>query len=234
MQLKVNNISKTIRRKKILDSVSMDLYGGKVYVICGPNGCGKTMLFRALSGLMSLDSGTVELDGKILRKDFSVLPSLGIVLENVNLYANLTGFQNLQYLAELKGLIGESEIRNALRRVGLDPEDRRTYKKYSLGMKQRLAIAQAIMESPDIIMLDEPTNALDREGAARIRELIMEEKNRGTLVLIATHNDEDVRILADGIFEMESGQITDYKAGSAGIAGFLSEDRIPNSQSLRG
>ncbi|MGX8716020.1 MAG: ATP-binding cassette domain-containing protein, partial [Lachnospiraceae bacterium] len=159
---------------------------------------------------------------------------LGIVLENVNLYANLTGFQNLQYLAELKGLIGESEIRNALRRVGLDPEDRRTYKKYSLGMKQRLAIAQAIMESPDIIMLDEPTNALDREGAARIRELIMEEKNRGTLVLIATHNDEDVRILADGIFEMESGQITDYKAGSAGIAGFLSEDRIPNSQSLRG
>ena len=226
MQLKVDNISKTIRKKKILDSISMNLYGGKVYVIYGPNGCGKTMLFRALSGLMSLDSGTVTLDDHILRKDFSVLPSLGIVLENVNLYANLTGFQNLEYLAELKGLIGKEEIKKAILRVGLDPEDSRTYKKYSLGMKQRLAIAQAIMESPDIIMLDEPTNALDRDGVARIRELILEEKKRGALILIATHNDEDVRILADGIFEMESGKIKDYKDDAGGIAGFLHDNAI--------
>ena len=179
MKLIAENISKTIRGKKILSEISLELEGGKIYGFTGPNGSGKTMLFRALSGLMSVDSGIIRWNGGVLRRDFSVLPSLGIILENVSLYPNLTGFQNLKYLADIKGKIHNKEIREALKRVGLDPDDRRTYRKYSLGMKQRLAIAQAVMEKPDVIMLDEPTNGLDDEGVEIVRRLILEEKERG-------------------------------------------------------
>ena len=135
------------------------------------------MLFRALSGLMSVTSGVVKLDEKIVRKDFSVLPNLGILLENVSLYPNLTGYENLLYLAKFTGKAGKSDIIAALESVGLDPGDKRKYGKYSLGMKQRLAIAQAIMEHPDILS-DEPTNALDRESVERVRQLIESEKTR--------------------------------------------------------
>ena len=207
MELLAKEICKKIQNKTILDSITLHLYSGHVYGFTGPNGCGKTMLFRALSGLMSIDSGTITLDGKVLRQDFSVLPSLGIILENVGLYPGLTGFQNLEYLAGMKKEIGKAEIRNALARVGLDPDDRRTYRKYSLGMKQRLAIAQAIMEKPDVIMLDEPTNALDRNGVKLIRNVIMEEKERGALLLLASHNSDDLSHLADQLFEMEKGRI---------------------------
>lgn len=207
MELLAQEICKKIQNKTILDSITLHLYSGHVYGFAGPNGCGKTMLFRALSGLMSIDSGTITLNGRVLRQDFSVLPSLGIILENVGLYPGLTGFQNLEYLAGMKKEIGKAEIRNALTRVGLDPDDRRTYRKYSLGMKQRLAIAQAIMEKPDIIMLDEPTNALDRNGVKLIRDVILEEKARGALVLLASHNPDDLSLLADQLFEMENGRI---------------------------
>lgn len=211
MKLLVNSISKKIKGKQVLNSVSMELQGGKIYIIRGANGCGKTMLFRALSGLMSVDSGSIVLDDKKLHADFAVLPSLGIVLENVGLYPNMTGYQNLLYLSKMKRQIGHLEIVNSLHRVGLDPYDKRIYKKYSLGMKQRLAIAQAIMESPNVLLLDEPTNALDREGVSLIRKLIKEEKERGALIVIATHNDEDVRLLADCIFDMENGRLVDCK-----------------------
>ena len=207
MELLAKEICKKIQNKTILDSITLRLYSGHVYGFAGPNGCGKTMLFRALSGLISIDSGTITLDGQVLRHDFSVLPSLGIIIENVGLYPGLTGFQNLEYLAAMKNEIGKKEIRHALTRVGLDPDDRRTYKKYSLGMKQRLAIAQAIMEKPDIIMLDEPTNALDRNGVKLIRDIIMEERNRGALILLASHNPDDLGLLADQLFEMENGRI---------------------------
>lgn len=207
MELLAKEICKKIQNKTILDSITLHLYSGHVYGFAGPNGCGKTMLFRALSGLMSIDSGTITLDGQVLRQDFSVLPSLGIILENVGLYPGLTGFQNLEYLAGMKKEIGKVEIRNALTRVGLDPDDRRTYRKYSLGMKQRLAIAQAIMEKPDVIMLDEPTNALDRNGVKLIRDVIMEEKDRGALILLASHNPDDLSLLADQLFELENGRI---------------------------
>ena len=207
MLLGADNVSKRIRGKTILDEISLEMFGGEIYGFAGPNGCGKTMLFRALSGLMSINSGKVRLDSRALHEDFSVLPSLGITLENVGMYPGLTGFQNLEYLAGIKGTIGPEEIKNAISRVGLDPSDKRTYRKYSLGMKQRLAIAQAIMEKPDVIMLDEPTNALDREGVALIREVILQEKKRGALVLIASHNAEDIRVLADVLYEMENGKI---------------------------
>ena len=207
MELFATEICKKIQGKTILNSITLQLLSGKVYGFTGPNGCGKTMLFRALSGLMSVDSGIITLDSAMLRRDFSVLPSLGIVLENVGLYPSLTGFQNLEYLANIKNKIGVQEIRDALIRVGLDPDDKRAYKKYSLGMKQRLAIAQAIMEDPDVIMLDEPTNALDRDGVELIREVIKQEKERGAIVLLASHNPSDLSILVDQLYEMENGSI---------------------------
>ena len=207
MKLVAEKVCKTIRNAEILRDVDLELEGGTIYGFVGRNGSGKTMLFRALSGLMGLTSGQVTLDGKLLHRDFSVLPSLGIVLEHVGLYPGLTGVENLRYLAKLTGKIGTAEIRTAIERVGLDPDDRRTYRKYSLGMKQRLAIAQAVMEAPDMIMLDEPTNGLDDDGVKKIRELILEEKARGALILLASHNQEDIRILSDRLYRIEAGRL---------------------------
>lgn len=211
MTLVAKNISKIIRGKVILSNISLNLVPGTIYGFVGRNGSGKTMLFRALSGLMTVSSGSVIWGDKELHKDFAVLPNMGIILENVGLYPEMTGIANLQYLAQLNGKIGIEEIRTALFRVGLDPEDKRTYRKYSLGMKQRLAIAQAIMEKPDIIMLDEPTNGLDEDGVKQIRELILEEKKRGALILLASHNKEDLSLLADYLFRIEAGAIIGHE-----------------------
>lgn len=213
MELAVNGIHKTIRKKVILSNVSLCLKSGNVYGFVGRNGSGKTMLFRALSGLMKIDSGSIVWEGKTLHKDFSVLPSLGIIIENAGLYPNFTGIQNLTYLANLTKKIGQEEIIRAITRVGLDPQDKRLYGKYSLGMKQRLAIAQAIMEKPDVIMLDEPTNALDEGGVAEIRKVILEEKERGALILMASHNKEDIQVLADEWYKVENGQVIRQEAG---------------------
>lgn len=208
MELAVDNINKSIRKKVILDCVSLSLKSGNIYGFVGKNGSGKTMLFRALSGLMRIDSGSIIWGGKTLHKDFSVLPGLGIILENAGLYPDLTGMQNLAYLAGLTKRIGTEEIIRAIDRVGLDPYDRRVYGKYSLGMKQRLAIAQAIMEEPDVIMLDEPTNALDETGVEEIRNVILEERERGALILLASHYKEDIQVLADEWYRVESGRVT--------------------------
>lgn len=213
MELVANNINKTIRGRVIISNVSLCLQSGNVYGFVGKNGSGKTMLFRALSGLMRIDSGSIVWEEKTLHKDFSVLPSLGIIIENAGLYPNFTGIQNLTYLANLTKRVGQEEIIHAITRVGLDPYDKRLYGKYSLGMKQRLAIAQAIMEKPDVIMLDEPTNALDETGVEEIRKIILEEKARGALILLASHNKADIQVLADEWYRVENGQVIKQEAG---------------------
>lgn len=213
MELVANNINKTIRGRVIISNVSLCLQSGNVYGFVGKNGSGKTMLFRALSGLMRIDSGSIVWEEKTLHKDFSVLPSLGIIIENAGLYPNFTGIQNLTYLANLTKRVGQEEIIHAITRVGLDPYDKRLYGKYSLGMKQRLAIAQAIMEKPDVIMLDEPTNALDETGVEEIRKIILEEKERGALILLASHNKADIQVLADEWYRVENGQVIKQEAG---------------------
>ena len=212
MELIADKIWKRIRGKVILEDISLHMESGNIYGFVGRNGSGKTMLLRALSGLMSTDSGVITWDKKVLRQDFSVLPNLGIILENAGLYPNLTGMENLTYLANLTGKISKEEIRQSIYRVGLDPEDKRTYGKYSLGMKQRLAIAQAIMEHPDVIMLDEPTNGLDEYGVDEIRQVILEEKERGALILLASHNSEDIRILVDHLYRIDGGRISKQEA----------------------
>ncbi|MBR3437409.1 MAG: ATP-binding cassette domain-containing protein [Lachnospiraceae bacterium] len=211
MKLVLTDVCKEIRKKTILSHISLELTSGNVYAFVGENGSGKTMLFRAISGLMDLTSGTVTLDGKELHKDFEVLPNLGLTIENAGLYPELTGMENLRLLAKLNKKIGDEEIREAIERVGLDPKDRRSFRKYSLGMKQRIVVAQAIMEKPDILLLDEPANALDEDGVDLVRKIILEEKERGALVLIADHNPEDVRLLADKVYRISRGVVTEGK-----------------------
>ena len=212
MKLLVKNISKHIGKKEILKDISIELESGKVYGFVGKNGSGKkigrkTMLFRALSGLMDISSGKIFLDNKELHKDMRVLENVGIVIENAGLYPELTGFNNLKMLSKLNKKIDDEQIRKTIVRVGLNPNDKRSFKKYSLGMKQRIVIAQAIMEKPDILMLDEPTNALDEEGIEQIRKIIKEERERGAIVLIASHNKEDIEVLADKVFSISNGML---------------------------
>ena len=207
MILEVDKVSKKIRGKVILSDINLRMESGHIYGFVGRNGCGKTMLFRAVSGLMKIDKGRVILDNKVLGIDMTVLPNAGIVFENAGLYQEFTGFKNLKILSKLKSKISDNDIKKAIERVGLNPEDKRSYRKYSLGMKQRIVIAQSIMEKPDVLFLDEPTNALDAERVEEIRKVIIEEKERGAIVLIASHNKEDIEILADKVYHMDNGKI---------------------------
>lgn len=207
MRLDVSNVTKKIKGKIILDNINLELVSGRIYGFVGENGSGKTMLFRAISGLMRLTSGQVSVDGQLLHKDISVLPGLGIIIENAGLYPELTGFDNLRQLAKINKKIDDEQIKESIIRVGLDPDDKRTFRKYSLGMKQRIIIAQAIMEKPDILMLDEPTNALDENAVNIVRDIIDEERKRGALVLIASHNKEDIKLLCDEIYRVKDGKV---------------------------
>ncbi|MCR4729523.1 MAG: ABC transporter ATP-binding protein [Saccharofermentans sp.] len=205
MELIVENINKTIDKKIILKDVSLKLRSGMIYGFVGRNGSGKTMLFRALSGLMSIDSGTVSLDGKVLHKDFDVLPELGIMIENAGLYPQLSGFDNLKRLSSIRKKADDDTIREYIRTVGLDPDDKRPFRKYSLGMKQRLVFAQAIFEDQKILMLDEPTNAMDDSGVQMVRDILLERK-KDSIILIASHNREDIDLLADEKYRVSNGQ----------------------------
>lgn len=207
MELVAQDVSLNLKNKIILENINLNLSGGKIYAFVGENGAGKTMLFRVLSGLIKQTSGVIMLDEKILHKDIDVLPNMGIMIENAGLYPDLTGFENLRLLSKLNGKIGKNEIRSAIEKSGLNPDDKRPFRKYSLGMKQRIVFAQAIMETPDILFLDEPTNALDEEGVNDIRKIILEQKERGALICIASHNKEDIKMMADEVFAIRDGRI---------------------------
>ena len=211
MKLLVKNISKHIGKKEILKDISIELESGKVYGFVGKNGSGKTMLFRALSGLMDISSGKIFLDNKELHKDMRVLENVGIVIENAGLYPELTGFNNLKMLSKLNKKIDDEQIRKTIVRVGLNPNDKRSFKKYSLGMKQRIVIAQAIMENPSFLILDEPFNGLDKHGVAQIRNLIKELRAEGKTIILASHNQADIDELCDTVCEMDDGYMEEIK-----------------------
>ncbi|EAE8309323.1 ABC transporter ATP-binding protein [Listeria monocytogenes] len=201
------NVSKKLQKKWVLKDISITFEPGKIYGIKGKNGAGKTMLLRAISGLINLSSGEIIISGEKLHEDIDFPRSVGILIENSNLLPEYTGIKNLQMLSKIKKVATEEKLIQTLESVGLDPYDKRTVKKYSLGMKQRLSIAQAIFEEPDIILLDEPTNAIDTEGVLAIRKLLINEKQRGATIVIASHSVEDLSELSDEILQMESGRI---------------------------
>jgi len=207
------NVNKTIKGRPILNDVSLSLDSGRIYGFLGRNGSGKTMLFRAICGLIKPTSGKIYVFGKKLGSDISFPESLGVIIENVGFWPQYSGLENLKYIASIKNIIDEAQIKTSIARLGLDPGDKRSYSKYSLGMKQKLGIAQAIMEKPDLIVLDEPTNSIDEEGVISVRHILLEEKQRGATILIASHNREDIDYLSDEKFKMENGSLTNYQGG---------------------
>ncbi len=207
MEILIENASKTIRGAEVLKDVNLRLTGGTIYGLRGPNGSGKTMLLRLMAGLIRPTTGRVLLDGKELGKELDFPPSLGMLLENPAFLPEYTGLRNLILLAQIQNRVGASEVRQALLDVGLDPEDRRTYRKYSLGMKQRLGIAAAILEKPEMLLLDEPTNALDAAGSALIEDRIRRERDRGALVVVASHDGAFLERLAEEIYTVTEGRV---------------------------
>ncbi len=207
LYIEIKNVSKTIKNNVVLDKINIKLEKGKIYGLRGKNGSGKTMLFRAICGLINVDEGEIIIDNKIIGKDISFPENLGVLIEYPGFLPNLTGFKNLKYLADIKRIISKKDIEVAMEKVGLDPKDNRIYKKYSLGMKQRLGIAQAIMEDPDLIILDEPSNSLDLDGVKLINDIILEFKKQGKTILIANHDKEELENIADDILLMDRGKI---------------------------
>lgn len=205
--VEINNLDKKIKETLILSNINLKFEKGNIYGIIGRNGSGKTMLFRAICGLIKPTNGSVLIDGKLLGKDIGFPQSCGAIIENCGFWNQYTGYDNLKKLASIKNIITDKEIEDVLGKVGLDPNDKRQFRKYSLGMKQKLAIAQAIMEKPEILILDEPTNALDEESVDIVRNIIVKEKERGALVIIASHNKEDINYLSDFKFKMDMGKI---------------------------
>lgn len=202
----IENLSKTIKNNKILDNVNLTFESGHVYGLVGRNGSGKTMLLRAICGLIFPDSGKVIIDGKQLHKDISFPESCGIIIENTDLLPIFSAFDNLKMLSEIKNTANDNMIKSAIKSVGLDPDSKKKVKTFSLGMKQRLSIAQALFEDPDILLLDEPTNALDEDGVNDVRRILLEQKKKNKLIIIASHNKEDISLLSDTVISVSNGR----------------------------
>lgn len=211
MRIEIKELTKVLSGNKVVDSVNITMESGKVYGLCGYNGCGKTMLMRLIAGLIIPTSGSVSYDGKILGKHIDFPPSIGILIENPAFLDSRSGFDNLKLLASIRGKADDIAIANAIKKVGLDPNDKKKYRKYSLGMKQRLGIAAAIMESPELIILDEPTNALDSSGVKLTQKLIRQECERGALVIMTCHDREILENVCDIIYNIEHGRIIDER-----------------------
>jgi ABC-2 type transport system ATP-binding protein len=215
--IEINNLTKIIRKNIVLEDISLTMSSGKIYGFQGINGSGKTMLMRTIIGLIHPTEGSVLINGKVLGKDIEFPESIGFLLENPAFLDGYSGFDNLKMLTKVQGNISDEKIYEWLERVGLSDAGKKKYKKYSLGMKQRLGIAAAVMESPDILILDEPTNALDTNGIKIITDIIQEQRDRGALVIISCHDTDLLINLSDEIYKLENGHIVDHIVGGENI-----------------
>lgn len=209
--IKLENVSKNIKDRIVLDHINFTFEDGKVYGLKGINGSGKTMLMRLIAGLIFPSDGKIFVSGKELGRDISFPESIGLLLENPVFLDRYTGLDNLKLLAELSGSVDVEKLKQILIKVGLDPDDKRKYRKYSLGMKQRLGIAAAIMDEPSILLLDEPINALDEDGVELFTKIMNEEKERGTLIILSCHEEMRLWEYADVIVFMKDGKIVDVE-----------------------
>lgn len=206
--LEIKQLTKVIKGNTVLNKVDLELEKGQIYGFIGRNGSGKTMLFRAICGLIKPSDGSIIIDGEKINEDISFPRSVGVIIENPGFWSSYTAFENLKILSQIKKVINDNDILEALDKVGLGESAHVKYKKFSLGMKQKLAIVQAIMEKPDLLILDEPTNGLDEESCELVRDLLIKEKQRGATILIASHNSEDINKLADKKFKIDKGILT--------------------------
>lgn len=204
----INNYTKKIKKRTVLDNINLTFDKGKIYGLVGKNGCGKTMLLRGICGFITASQGEIIINNiKVGNGKFA--PSFGTVIENTELYNNLTAFENLSLLSSFsKNRVDKEVVNYWIKRFGLEPTSKKKYGEFSLGMRQRLSLAQAFMEQPELIVLDEPTNALDEKGIKEFHEIALEAKNDGATIIIASHSKEDIDILCDKIFCMENGKIT--------------------------
>ena len=208
--VKVENVTKYFKQEKVLDDVNMNLETGHIYGIVGKNGAGKTVLFKIIAGFIKPSSGKVTVAGKIIGVDRDFPDSLGLIIETPGFLSQYNAYQNLLYLANINNKISKEDIKEAIRMVGLDPDSNKKVGKFSLGMRQRLGIAQAIMENPNLIILDEPMNGIDKKGIEDVKELLLKLKGDGKTILMASHYAEDMEI-CDEVFQMEDGKLGDMK-----------------------
>ena len=207
MEVEVKNYSKKLKGRNVLDNVSYKFEGGNIYGLYGRNGSGKTMLMRAVAGLIFPTSGEVIIDGKVLHKEIIFPKDMGVIIENMELMPQYDAYDNLKILGKIRKTATDDDINSTLEKVGLHDVKGKKVRTYSLGMKQKLAIAQAIFEHPKLLLLDEPTNALDEESINDIRKLLLELKEKGVLIIVASHNKEDIELLSDVKINMADGKI---------------------------
>ena len=205
--IRVENVTKKFGTDTALENISVNFKKGKIYGIIGRNGSGKTVLFKTIIGFLKPTSGRVLIEGKEIGKETDFAENIGMIIETPGFLNGFSGYKNLEYLASIRRIIGKKEIRDSMVRVGLEPDNKKKVGKYSLGMRQRLGIAQAIMENPAILILDEPMNGLDKQGVEDVREILLRLKEEGKTIILASHNKEDIEILCDEVFEMDRGKL---------------------------
>ncbi|MBD7912089.1 ABC transporter ATP-binding protein [Clostridium cibarium] len=206
--IEIKNLSKIIQGVKILNDINIDIKEGNIYGIIGTNGSGKSMLFKAICGLINSTDGEIKVFNEVI-KDGNFPKETGVIIESPGFLQQYSGFKNLKILANINNKISDDDIKNTISLVGLNPNDKRPVKKYSLGMKQRLGIAQAIMEKPKLLILDEPMNALDSDGIDLVRKLLLQLKEESVTILLTSHNNEDIDTLCDHIYKMDCGTLKD-------------------------
>lgn len=203
----VKNLMKKFKDSTVLDNINVDFESGKVHGLIGRNGSGKTMLMKCICGIVPYKIGEICVNDKIIGKDADIPENVGVIIETPGFLPNYSGFNNLKFLAKIKNKISANEIKAAISSVGLNPDDKKHVGKYSLGMRQRLGLAQAIMENPDLLILDEPMNGLDKDGVKDMRQYLLNLKAQGKTILIASHSAEDIDVLCDTVCEMDKGRL---------------------------
>ncbi|EGT4137159.1 ATP-binding cassette domain-containing protein [Clostridium perfringens] len=206
--VEISNLTKDIKGTKVLNKVNLQLESGKAYGIVGRNGSGKSMLFKAICGLINTTEGSITVFDKVI-KNGSFPDDVGMIIENPGFLLQYSAFKNLKILASINNKISDERIKETIALVGLDPEDKKIVKKFSLGMKQRLGIAQALMENPKLLILDEPMNGLDSEGVKQIREILLKLKSNSVTILLASHNSDDIDEICDCVYTMENGVLSE-------------------------
>ena len=205
--IEIKNVSKKFGDTMVLNDVHAAFSQGYIHGLIGRNGSGKTMLLKCICGMIPISSGIIKVRNKIIGKEIDIPDKIGVIIETPGFLPEYSAYKNLKFLAEIRGGITRADIESAIEKVGLDPKERKKVGKYSLGMRQRLGLAQAIMENPELLILDEPMNGLDKEGVEDMRKYLLNLKKDGKTILIASHSAEDIDVLCDNVYEMERGRI---------------------------